>query len=63
MSGKRKMHWIPRTLPGGGGTSFRPAWQIYASSRPELIAPGTLIPSGICKYPILFPACLAGAYS
>ncbi|AYK15566.1 hypothetical protein AOB57_010555 [Methanosarcina flavescens] len=29
----------------------------------SLIAPGTLIPSGICKYPILFPACLAGAYS
>ncbi|HHV25377.1 MAG: hypothetical protein PHG79_12690 [Methanosarcina sp.] len=29
----------------------------------SFIASGTLIPSGICKYPILFPACLAGAYS
>ncbi|HEY3362355.1 MAG TPA: hypothetical protein VGK06_11200 [Methanosarcina sp.] len=62
MSGKRKMHWIPRTLPGGEGRlSDLPGK--YASSRPELYAHGTLIPSGICKYPILFPACLAGAYS
>ncbi|MHB8100821.1 MAG: hypothetical protein ACYDEF_01255 [Methanosarcina sp.] len=29
-----------------------------ASSRPELYAPGTLIPSGICKYPILSPQSL-----
>jgi len=41
MSDKREMHRIPRTLPGGGGMSFRPAgWK--ASSRPELYAPGTL---------------------
>ncbi|MDW5548792.1 MULTISPECIES: hypothetical protein [Methanosarcina] len=35
MSSKRKMHWIPRTLPGGEGRlSDLPGR--YASSRPEL---------------------------
>ncbi|WP_155396523.1 MULTISPECIES: hypothetical protein [Methanosarcina] len=45
---KEKIHWIPRTLPGGEGClSDLPG--TYASSRPELYAPGTLIPSGICN--------------
>src|SRR5664280_2289461 len=53
LSDKRKMHWIPQTLPGGEGRlSDLPGRK--ASSRPEHLTPGTLIPSGICKYPILF---------
>ena len=46
-----------------GRDDFQTCLARIASSRPELYAPGTLIPSGICKYPILFPACLAGAYA
>ncbi|MDD2614331.1 MAG: hypothetical protein PHH67_08150 [Methanosarcina sp.] len=46
-----------------GRDVFQTCLAVTPRADQSFTASGTLIPSGICKYLILFPACLAGAYS